>query len=175
MERLAAYNIVPAGPGDAAALARVHVRSWRETYPGLLPGNFLAQMNTGVYARRWRRQLMSAEPQELVLAAEGAGGLVGYCAGCVDGPVAEISTLYLIRPAQRRGLGRRLLGSVAKVARARGASGLQLWVLNGNANARGFYDHLGGVPVDERMVGRDDGDLRETAYRWSDIRVLSGG
>lgn len=111
----------------------------------------------------------------MVLVAEGAGGLVGYCAGSLDGAVAEISTLYIIRPAQRRGLGRRLLGSVAKVARARGASALQLWVLNGNAKARGFYDHLGGVPVDERPVGRDGAELRETAYRWSDIRVLSGG
>jgi GNAT superfamily N-acetyltransferase len=174
MERLAAYNIVPAGPGDAAALARVHVRSWRETYAGLLPGPFLAQMNAGVYARRWRRQLMAAEPAELVLCAEGAGGLVGYCGVSGSGMMAEVSTLYVIRPAQRRGVGKRLLASAAKVMAARGAVSLHLWVLNGNARARAFYEHLGGAPVEERTVGGWDGAFRETAYSWPDIKALCG-
>jgi ribosomal protein S18 acetylase RimI-like enzyme len=174
MERLAAYNIVPAGPGDAAALARVHVRSWRETYAGLLPGPFLAQMNAGVYARRWRRQLMLAEPPELVLCAEGAGGLVGYCGAAFSGHAAEVSTLYVIRPAQRRGLGKRLLSSAAKVMADRGAASLHLWVLNGNARATAFYEHLGGKPVEERTVGGWDGAFRETAYSWSDIGLLAG-
>lgn len=174
MERLAAYNIVPAGPGDAAALARVHVRSWRETYAGLLPGPFLAQMNAGVYARRWRRQLMLADSPELVLCAEGAGGLVGYCAATLVGQTAEVSTLYVIRPAQRRGVGKRLLGSAAKVMAARGAPSLHLWVLNGNAKARDFYEHLGGKPVEERTVGGWEGAYRETAYSWSDIGLLAG-
>jgi ribosomal protein S18 acetylase RimI-like enzyme len=174
MERLAAYNIVPAGPGDAAALARVHVRSWRETYAGLLPGPFLAQMNAGVYARRWRRQLMATEPPELVLCAEGAGGLVGYCGASDKGAAAEVSTLYIIRPAQRRGLGKRLLSSAAKVMSARGAKSLHLWVLNGNAKARAFYEHMGGVPIEERTVGGWDGAFRETAFGWTDISKLTG-
>jgi ribosomal protein S18 acetylase RimI-like enzyme len=174
MERLASYNIVPAGPGDAAALARVHVRSWRETYAGLLPGPFLAQMNAGVYARRWRRQLMMSDSAELVLCAEGAGGLVGYCgANDVRPGEAEVSTLYVIRPAQRRGVGKRLLSSAAKVMASRGSVSLHLWVLNGNAKARAFYEHLGGVAVEERAVSGWDGGYRETAYRWSDIRKLA--
>jgi GNAT superfamily N-acetyltransferase len=174
MERLASYNIVPAGPGDAAALARVHVRSWRETYAGLLPGAFLAQMNAGVYARRWRRQLMSAEPPEVVLCAEGAGGLVGYCGASVRDASAEVSTLYVIRPAQRRGVGKRLISSAGKVAAARGATSMRLWVLNGNAKAKSFYEHLGGVAGEERTVGGWDGAFRETLYHWRDIDRIAG-
>jgi ribosomal protein S18 acetylase RimI-like enzyme len=174
MERVAAYNIVPAGPGDAAALARVHVRSWRETYAGLLPGPFLAQMNAGVYARRWRRQLMSAEPSEVVLCAEGVGGLVGYCGASPAGASAEVSTLYVIRPAQRRGVGKRLLSSAAKVLQAQGARSLHLWVLNDNAKARTFYEHLGGAAVEERTVGGWEGAYRETAYHWADIGRIAG-
>ena len=174
MERLAAYNIVPAGPGDAAALARVHVRSWRETYAGLLPGSFLAAMNTADYARRWRRQLMTCQGAEVVLCAEGVGGLVGYCAASTEGALSEVSTLYIIRPAQRRGLGRRLLASAAQVGRANGARALQLWVLEGNARARSFYEHLGGAPGDHRSLGHGGSELSEIAYRWNDIRQLSG-
>ena len=77
MQRLDDIVIVAAGPGDAAALAEVHVTAWRETYQGLLPAAYLAQMNIHLYARRWRRQLMAAQPPEIVLAAEGRDGLVG--------------------------------------------------------------------------------------------------
>lgn len=174
MERLASYNILPAGPGDAAALARVHVRSWRETYAGLLPEPFLAQMNPGVYARRWRRQLMTANASDLVLCAEGAGGLVGYCGATEGSNGAEVSTLYVVRPAQRRGVGKRLLSSAARVMASRGAFSLHLWVLSTNAKAREFYEHLGGTAVEERRVSGWDGAYRETAYSWPDIRKLAG-
>ena len=75
--------IVPAGPGDAAELARVHVRAWRETYHGLLPAAYLDRMNVVSHARRFRDQLIAAPPGEVVLAAEGAGGLVGYCGAAI--------------------------------------------------------------------------------------------
>jgi hypothetical protein len=37
----------------------------------------------------------------------------------------------------------------------------------------GFYAHLGGVPVNERPSPGWSGALRETAFRWSDIRALA--
>ncbi len=175
MERLDDMNIVAAGPGDAAALAEVHVTAWRETYRGLLPAAYLAQMNTGLYARRWRRQLMAARPPEIVLAAERREGLVGYCAGQVATAEAsaEVSTLYVLQAAQKLGLGRKLLAASARVLKARGAASLTLWVLNGNVPARGFYEHLGGVAVAEQAVRGWGGGYRETAYRWADIEALT--
>jgi len=175
MERLDDMVIIAAGPGDAAALAEVHVTAWRETYRGLLPAPYLAQMNIGLYARRWRRQLMAARPPEVVLAAEGREGLVGYCAGQagVDGAPAEVSTLYVLQAAQKLGLGRRLLAASARVLQARGAGALSLWVLNGNVPARGFYEHIGGVAVAERAVRGWGGGYRETAFHWADINLLA--
>ena len=175
MERLDDMVIVAAGPGDAASLAEVHVTAWRETYRDLLPAAYLAQMNTGLYARRWRRQLMAARPPEIVLAAEGRDGLVGYCAGQTRGEEAsaEVSTLYVLQTAQKLGLGRRLLAASARVLRARGAASLSLWVLNGNTPARRFYEHLGGVAVAERAVRGWGGGFRETAYHWADIDRLA--
>jgi ribosomal protein S18 acetylase RimI-like enzyme len=174
MERLDEIHIVVAGPGDAQGLADVHVRSWRESYAGLLPAAYLAQMNPRVHARRWRLQLMAARPTEVVLAAEGRDGLVGYCGGHLTSREgeAEVSTLYLIRPAQKLGLGRQVLGASARVLRSRGARALTLWVLNGNGPARGFYEHLGATAVSERAVRGWGGGLLETAYRWDEIGRL---
>jgi ribosomal protein S18 acetylase RimI-like enzyme len=178
MERLAESVIVPAGPGDSAELAEVHVKSWRETYPGLLPAQYLERMSTAAHATRWRRQLIRARAGEVVMAAEGPSGLIAYCAGAVDarGPgEAEIFTLYLLKGAQGFGLGRRLFETTARVLEAQGAQALSVSVLNGNERAMGFYAHLGGVPAGERPVSGWGGALRETTYRWRDIGRLTGG
>jgi ribosomal protein S18 acetylase RimI-like enzyme len=175
MERLDDMMIVVPGPGDAVALAEVHVRAWRETYADLLPDLYLRRMNAQLYARRFRRQLTAARPSEWLLAAEGRAGLVGYCAGQrrADHPMAEVSTLYLVRKAQKLGLGRRLLGAMARVLEARGALSLRLWVLDGNDAARGFYEHLGGAVGPHRPVLGWGGGFHETAFVWDDITRLS--
>ena len=72
-----------AEPGDAHALARVHVTSWAETYQGLMPDGFLAAM-TGE-ARRERRQIMWRQTleadKESVLVAVQDGAVVGFVSG----------------------------------------------------------------------------------------------
>jgi ribosomal protein S18 acetylase RimI-like enzyme len=177
MERLADSIIVPAGPGDAIGLARVHVQSWKETYPGLLPADYLERMNPALYARRWRQQLMRARSGELVLVAEGPDGLIGYCAGARDAdtsPRAEIFTLYLLRRAQGFGLGARLMQAAARAFEGQGARSLSLWVLAGNTRAQRFYGHLGGLVAGERAVRGWGGGLTERRYDWNDISTIAG-
>jgi GNAT superfamily N-acetyltransferase len=169
MQRVAEAFILPAGPGDAIDLARAQVSAWRETYRGLLPDSYLDAMSIPVHARRWRLQLTRARPGEVALIAEGPGGVIGYCTGSGD----EVQMLYLIRSAQKAGLGRRLLSGAARVLQAHGAKSLRLWVLDGNANAKRFYAHLGGLPRHRRRVAGWGGRLSETAYVWDDIAALT--
>jgi len=172
------YAIVPAGPGDAADLARVHVTSWRETYPGLLPQTYLNGMRTSAHARRFHRDLIDARPGELVLLAEGAGGPVGYAAGALLKAArrpadCEVFTLYVLREHQSAGVGRALLIAAARAFRAQGAGSLMLKVLSGNRHARGFYEHLGGEAFAELGLHGWGQGLTETAYRWMDIAALT--
>lgn len=170
------YAIVPAGPSDAADLARIHVRAWRETYAGLLPDSFLRRMSVPLHARRWRARLLRLD--EITLAAEGQDGLVAYASGqaVYEGHragEAEITTLYVLRDAQRLGLGRLLLTGAARALAGQGARSLVVWVLRDNLRARGFYERLGGAQGGTRdeTVG---GALAPTvAYRWPDIGALA--
>ncbi|MFI4974255.1 MAG: GNAT family N-acetyltransferase [Caulobacterales bacterium] len=179
MEGLLEFAVVPAGPADAAGLGRVHVKSWREAYPGLLPQSYLNAMRPELHARRFYKELIRPKPGDVVLLAEGADGPVGYCAGALlkaDDRLAgsEVFTLYVLRHAQRAGVGRALLRGAARVFRAQRAHSAVIWVLSRNLKARRFYEYLGGVAVAERPVRGWGGGLYETAYLWSDIGRLTG-
>ena len=176
MQRLAQAVIVPAGPGDADALARLHVATWRETYVGLLPAGYLGAMDVKRHARRWRAQLAASVKPAPVLVAEQRGGLAGYCAGGrASGADAEVFTLYVLKRAQGGGLGAELLRDMARVLKADGAVSLHLWVLAGNDRARAFYQHLGGAADRSRPVAGWGGGLVETRYVWPSIAALADG
>jgi len=173
------YVVLPAGPADAEALAHVHVTAWRETYRGLLPDAFLARMSEANYTRRFRRELTHPRPHDVTLAAVNPYGVFGYAAG---GPArsgiageAEIATLYLLRAAQGRGVGRRLLTDAVRALAANGAQALVISVLADNAGARGFYEKLGGrADAPRQEAGPGGAAVWEVTYRWDDIRRLLG-
>ena len=177
MESLLDYAISPAGPADADDLARVHVRSWRETYPGLLPQAYLSRMSVKLSARRFRHDLERAEPGMVTLIAEGEDGAVGYAGGALlkgegRGADAEVFTLYVLKSAQGSGVGKALLRASARVLRAEGAASLMLFVLAGNHRARAFYEHLGGELFAEVEAKGWGPGVTEAAYRWSSIDAL---
>jgi len=171
------YAIIPAGPADAAELARVHVQAWREAYAGILPADYLDRLSQPLHARRWRARLMRMN--EITLAAEGRGGLVAYASGQMarsgDPTEGEITTLYVLRAAQDMGLGRLLLTGVARALADQGATSLVIWVLRDNVRAQGFYERLGGEPAEGREETVGGAQAQTVAYRWDDIRALVGG
>jgi ribosomal protein S18 acetylase RimI-like enzyme len=179
VEDLLDYAISPAGPADALELGRVHVKSWRETYPGILPQAALDRMSAPMHVRRFRHELTEAKEGHVTLIAEGSSGTVGYAAGAVlsgEGRAAdaEVFTLYVLRQAQGAGVGRALLRGAARVLKAQGASSLMLFVLTRNEPARGFYERLGGEAFAEVASHGWGTGLTETAYRWADIGTLAG-
>jgi GNAT superfamily N-acetyltransferase len=71
--------------------------------------------------------------------------------------------LYLedlfVRPAYRgRGIGRRLLAHLARLAVERKCGRMEWWVLDWNESAIRFYRSIGAVPMDDWTVYRLTGD-----------------
>lgn len=170
--------IVPAGPSDAQALAKVHVASWRETYDGLLPAAYLARLSVEAHARRWFWSLTRPQPGDVTLAADGPDGLVGYVSGGASrrnrADEGEVHTLYILRRAQGEGVGRALLQGAARVLAAGGARSLAISVLRDNVKARGFYARLGGIAEASRPEHGPGGVMQEVYYVWPDITALTG-
>lgn len=167
------FVIFPAGPSDDEALGRLHVVTWRETYQGLLPGPYLASMDETAHARRFRRMLNRLDGDEVVMAAADPSGLIGYAQAMPSrdrrAGEAEIATLYVLRRAQRTGIGRALVAASARAMAARGFDRLMISVLRDNLPARTFYERLGGRADAPRPEQGPGGLLHEVSYRWDDI------
>lgn len=170
-------------PADAAALAALHVTAWRETYAGLMPDAVLAGLSVEGRAVRWQRILSEGAPNNrspaVFLAACGSH-LVGFAAGGAQrdpilrdqGFAGEIDAIYILRRAQRMGLGRALTAAVAQALRAHGHHAASLWVVKDNSPARGFYERLGGMLVGEKEERREAMTLIEVAYGWRNLDRL---
>jgi GNAT superfamily N-acetyltransferase len=168
----------PALVADAAQIAAVHVDSWRATYPGMLPDRYLAAMDVRDYEDRWLRTIQDPYRRSAVFVVEEDGRVVGFasCGRERDGDArydGELYAIYLLAAAQGRGLGRALVEATADALAIRGMTRMVVWVLRGNAHARGFYERLGGVYLRERPLDLGAGlDVPEVSYVWADTALL---
>lgn len=174
--------IRPATLADAEGLGAVHVRSWQETYRGLLPQALIDNHTSASRAALWQRVIEAAPAgEDRVVAAERHGVIIGFgalapqrAASLVEqGYIHEITALYLLREHQGQGIGRKLIASLARLAAKQGG-GLALWVLAGNARASGFYARLGGQIVAHKTDQRGAAVLDELAYGWPDAGDIFG-
>ncbi|HYE52895.1 MAG TPA: GNAT family N-acetyltransferase [Azospirillaceae bacterium] len=158
--------------GDAAAIAAVHVASWRETYGGLLHDVVLAAQSVEERTARWHQILRSPDRACDNFVALAEGGIVGFassgpCRGAGLPADSEIYAIYLLRRAQGLGLGRRLLEHCMDALWTHGHRSAGLWVLEENRGTRGFYEAMGGVPRGTKV---EDG-LPYRAYLWTDAGI----
>ena len=157
---------------DCNAIGEAHVAAWRETYAGLLPDAVLAGLSARRRADMWRRWFDAADPDRLLLVAEDAEGVFAFGACRRLPPVepigteGEVTAIYVLRRAQRRGTGRELMGRLFSFMSARGVASAGLWVLRENATARAFYRELGGVEGAERSEEADGYRHVEVACVW---------
>lgn len=163
-----------AGPGDAAGMGKAQVESWRTTYPGLIPDAYLIGLSARKAAARWRLWLTHTERSLRTFVAEDPElGIFGFgTCGRQRTQLAdyggEFFALYLLDHAQGRGLGRKLMSTMASHLIEQGMRSAVVWVLRDNP-ARWFYERLGGIRLAEQTIRFAGGTLVETAYGWRDL------
>lgn len=156
-------------PADAAAIAHVHVDSWRTSYRGILPDQFLGSLSEAGYRERWTRLLADGTNQ--IHVAEESGNVIGFASGGreragEDGFSGELYAIYLLEGFTRRGHGRELVRAIVDGLRGLGIDDMIIWVLTVNQPARAFYERLGGVFVRAQPIVIGSTTLEEVAYGW---------
>lgn len=107
-----------------------------------------------------RQSLFGAQPAVFAHVAEHEGRVVGFALWFLNYSTwlgrhgIYLEDLYVTPALRGGGLGRALLGELARICVQRGYGRLEWWVLDWNAPARGFYESLGAVAMDEWTVHR---------------------
>jgi GNAT superfamily N-acetyltransferase len=153
-------------PADADEVARVHVRSWRSAYPGLIAQEYLNGLKPEAWASRYTFGRVGLRMPSTLVAVDGSAicGLVTTGLGRdVDLPnFGELMAIYVDPAHVRTGVGRPLITAARERLRLVGVTGASLWVLDGNVRARRFYERdgwgadgacrtvtFGGLPVEQ--------------------------
>jgi ribosomal protein S18 acetylase RimI-like enzyme len=152
------FVVRPATVDDAAGIARVHIRSWRETYAPLVEPGELDGLSVERRAERWARDL--ADGSEAWV-AECDGEVIGFSSTSGDHaerprPV-ELGMLYVMAESHGNGAGQALLDA------AIGDSPAFLFVARDNPRAIRFY---------ERNSFAFDGVSEQFAFRQTPIVSL---
>jgi L-amino acid N-acyltransferase YncA len=170
MEPLA-LSIRLARPNDAAAIARVYIDSWHDTYPSVLSKTLLCAMTPKGQSARWlaainRRELvLIAEHEKFGIVAMASAGAARDRALGFDG---EVFTLYVDPSHFGCGAGRQLLTGTFSELRKRGFRSCVIWAHAKN-NARFFYEAMGGRLVAERSAQMMGDTVPEVAFGWKQL------
>jgi ribosomal protein S18 acetylase RimI-like enzyme len=161
-----------ATPADAPTIAALHAESWRFAYRGAYSDAYLDGDVFQDRIRVWNERLSSPPPNQYVILAEDGDVVVGFvCAyGADDKKWGTLVDNLHVRPNRHgQGIGRRLLAAVANwCCTEHAGNGLYLWVLDQNARALAFYQHLGAKDVGTKTsVPPGGGSTVARRYVWS--------
>lgn len=166
MTSSASFRVREARPEDVPALARLHVETFIETHGGLNPPTFELRQ------AQWGHAFAAIDGSWFCFVIEAPDGeLVGFAKGtlhdgAVPGFAGELNKIYLLRRYHRLGLGRRLVGTVARRFLAQGVSSMLLFGDAGNRSNR-FYEALGAEKLFSETGAFDGG------YGWRDLHHLA--
>jgi len=149
-----ALSIRPAGPADLPLVAGL-IRALAE-YEKLADEVRFDEATLG-------EKLFGPRPYAEVLIGEVGGEALGFALffhnfSTFEGrPGIYLEDLFVRPEARGCGLGKALLGELARIAVERDCARLEWWVLDWNEPSIGFYKSLGARPMDEWTVMRVDG------------------
>jgi len=162
---------------DATTIARIHATSWRSTYRGIVPDEYLDDDIDAERLTHWRRRLSEPTERDVGVLALQEGAPVGFVFAVRDDDESwgsMLDNLHVLPEHKGHGLGRGLMRElVAQLAESGTVAGLYLWVYEANAGACRFYERLGAVRLHAEVVDTAGGGrARALAYGWPTMEAL---
>ena len=141
---------------------------WNETYRGIVDDSFLDNMKNTVSERVKRSKEKFAKEEYHTFVMEDNGRLIGYTSSeksrDEDYPNSgEISSLYLRKEYQGKGLGKELYNFSLNRLKELGFKDYIIGCLDGNPTNE-FYKHMGGKYYKSKMIKIGDKEYKENYY-----------
>jgi GNAT superfamily N-acetyltransferase len=163
-ETLTSLAFRDAVPEDIPALAQLHAKTWAATYP-----NVRRPPTAELRASQWREAFAKAERDWFCIVIENRNHeLIGFAKGIQHSDLSgDLNKIYLLSEYQRMGIGRRLVGHVARRFLSQGVSRMTLFADAANPSCW-FYLALGATNPRNDRGGVDRG-----TFVWSDLGKLA--
>ncbi|UJL47350.1 GNAT family N-acetyltransferase [Virgibacillus sp. NKC19-16] len=164
-------NIRKATKSDAQHIAKVHVDSWRTTYKGILPDEFLQKLSYDQRTKLWESNVTE---QNVYVAENEEGEIVGFSTGGkkktgnYDAFLGELYAIYIMEEFQGKGIGKMLTQPVIEDLKQFGINSMIVLALEDNPS-KYFYESLGAREIDSMEITIAGVDLNELVYGWDDL------
>ncbi|GAA0450119.1 GNAT family N-acetyltransferase [Alkalibacillus silvisoli] len=168
-------NIREATVSDASGIAKVHVDSWRTTYKGIVPDEYLKNLTYEKRTNLWINNI-SAQNQYIIVAEDDSGNIVGFASGGkrvsndTEGS-GDLTSIYILKPFQGQGIGTLLMNDLFAHFNAIGYRTIFVEVLNSN-ESKFFYEAFGASFFKGDTITIQGKDLELLIYKWDNIEQL---
>lgn len=157
---------------DAEDIAQVHVDSWRTTYKGIIPQEFLNNLSYKHRSNLWQTNIQRDHSYVLVVEND-FGEIVGFAdtwkrENNTEALSGDLTSIYILEEYQGKGIGKSLLKELFKHFKILGYEKVFVDVLEAN-NTRYFYEHYGATKVKTIEIKLGDKVLNESIYLWENI------
>lgn len=157
---------------DSYAIAKVHVDTWLDTYPGLVSSDYLNSLNYDNRSERWEKIIESNEDIILIAVSEN-NEVVGYAYGGKNRDVTslydgELYAIYILKSHQRKNIGKHLFRAFIDELKSRNYMSMVIWVLKGNPSYH-FYKKMGGRKDKTQDIKVGQQIYNEIAYVWDNL------
>lgn len=160
---------------DAVAIARVHVNTWRTTYRGIIPEDYLANLSYEKREQGWVQILKNGDGFVYV-AIDESGEIIGFACGGKERTgnaiyQGELMAIYILEAYQGKRIGHNLTLAVVERLAMLEINSMLVWVLTANPACK-FYQAMGGEKVYEKQIAIGGVQLDEVAYGWKDTSII---
>ena len=134
---------------DVERVAEIHVSGWRNAFFGILSNDFLFNRLRVLNRIKVFQEEVLSNKDETYVFDDGmlkAFITIGRCRDGDEPDAFELWGLYVDPFWQRNGIGSVMFRFCEQQAIQRGYEKINLWVLEPNARARGFYEKMGFRP-----------------------------
>ena len=168
-------EIRKASKEDINHVSRVYVDSWRTTYRGLVPDDYLDELSYEDSEKKWNDFLYNENEPFIYVATNDIGKIIGFASGKNTNEKyynGELYSLYLLQECRGLGVGRQLISAIAKQFKEKGIYSMMVWVMIQNKSGLGFYERMGGKEYIHRTSTFGATVVEDVAYGWKDIKKL---
>ncbi|MFJ8519758.1 GNAT family N-acetyltransferase [Lysinibacillus xylanilyticus] len=157
---------------DAQGIGKVHVDSWRTTYKGTLPDDFLNNLSYEQRTELWKKNISDATNYVLVAENE-QNEIIGFATGATRKTnsvpnATDLTSIYLLEEYQGIGIGKQLLKEIFAYFKLKGYEKVFVEVLAEN-KTRNFYEYYGAQYVNKVEIKIGGKIVEELIYVWNDI------